>query len=242
MKYSIIIPTLNEELLLPDLLTVLYNPILKNKYNYEIIISDGGSKDNTIQISKKYADLTLEQENNDIRTIAFGRHKGVLYSSGEIIIFLNADVRIGNLDNFFLCIENKFVNSKYKAMTCKIKTFPEKERFSDKLFSQFLNSYVFLLNILGIGMARGECQILYKNMYYEVGGYNINLSAGEDFELSTRIRKKGKILFERSITLYESPRRYHAWGYLRIMFSWFMNSTSSWIFNKSIFKKWEPIR
>ena len=91
-------------------------------------------------------------------------------------------------------------------------------------------------------MARGECQLIKKDIYEAVGGYNPVLNAGEDFELSTRIRKKGKILFVNDLVVYESPRRYHEWGYLKIIYSWFVNSTTSWLLKKSLFKKWEPIR
>jgi len=51
LRYSIIIPTLNEEKLLPNLLKLLSHQELKKKYDYEIIVSDGGSKDCTIEIA-----------------------------------------------------------------------------------------------------------------------------------------------------------------------------------------------
>ena len=47
-KYSIIIPTLNEEEFLPRVLTNLQ----KFTEELEIIISDGGSTDNTIKIAE----------------------------------------------------------------------------------------------------------------------------------------------------------------------------------------------
>ena len=48
MKYSIIIPTLNEEKLLPKLLNQLNEKALRNRYQYEIIISDGGKIQETL--------------------------------------------------------------------------------------------------------------------------------------------------------------------------------------------------
>ena len=59
MKYSIIIPTLNEEKALPKLLEQLSDKKYKNKYSYEIIISDGGSTDNTLTIADQYTDKII---------------------------------------------------------------------------------------------------------------------------------------------------------------------------------------
>ena len=242
VKYSIIIPTLNEEYLLPGILLTLSDRELKKKYNYEVIVSDGGSTDDTLIQSRLYADKTLTFQNTDLKNISYGRHKGAVNAAGDILIFMNADVRIKEPYLFFEYIEKYFLNSSFAAMTCTIKVFPELERVTDKLFSAFINVYVRVLNLIGIGMARGECQIVKKEINDEIGGYNINLFAGEDFELSTRLRKKGKILFAPELIVYESPRRYHSWGYIRIISSWFMNSMTSWFLKKSVSKKWEPVR
>jgi len=51
MNFSICIPTLNEEKYLPLLLNCLLNQDYKN---FEVIISDGGSTDKTIEVAKKY--------------------------------------------------------------------------------------------------------------------------------------------------------------------------------------------
>lgn len=242
MKYSIIIPTLNEEKLLPNLLKQITQESLKKKYELEIIISDSGSIDNTISIAESYNCKVIKFKNGDACNIAFGRYSGAKNSSGQILIFLNADIIIDAPFKMFSAIHEKFLQSNYVAMTCPIKVFPQSAKLIDKIFSSFMNSYVRILNVIGIGMMRGECQIIRREIYDEAGGYNYNLYAGEDFELSTRIRKKGKILFSKDFVIYESPRRYHTWGYLKIIISWFLNSISSWLLKKSYNKKWEEIR
>ena len=56
-------------------------------------------------------------------------------------------------------------------------------------------------------MGRGECHILSKKMFEELGGDNEEFAAGEDFDLFARLRKKGKIRFLKSSLIYESARR-----------------------------------
>ena len=124
----------------------------------------------------------------------------------------------------------------------KVKVFPEEELRSDKYMATFLNGYFRFLNFLGMGMGRGECQVIRKSTYNKVGGYRKDLHAGEDFELFTRIRRQGKVLFINDFVVYESPRRYHKLGYLKILTAWFLNSSTSLIFKKSFYKSWDLVR
>ena len=59
-KISIIIPTLNEEKYLERLLSQIDRK-LKSRFNIELIISDGGSKDLTIEIANKIRQQRKEQ-------------------------------------------------------------------------------------------------------------------------------------------------------------------------------------
>lgn len=242
MKYSIIIPTLNEEKLLPNLLKQLTDDCLMVKYDSEIIVSDGGSHDHTIDIAVKHSDTVKVHSSREKQNIAAGRNVGAKYANGDILIFINGDIIFKNVSLFFDFLNKYFLTSNYSAMTCKVKVFPHEEKFSDKLFHAIYNTYFRLLNDLGIGMGRGECQVVRKNVFFEVGGYNELLAAGEDFDLFRRIRQKGKILYSTDICVFESPRRYRKIGYNGVSWSWLMNGISVLIKNKSISKEWEQVR
>jgi len=56
-KFSIIIPTFNEEKNILKTLKSIYNSICKNINNYEIIIVDSNSKDKTVKIVKEYLNI-----------------------------------------------------------------------------------------------------------------------------------------------------------------------------------------
>lgn len=242
VKYSIIIPTVNEENLLPNLLKQLNDEKLKNKYEYEIIISDGGSTDNTLAVAGKFADKILSKEDQKNQNIATGRNVGAKSASGELLIFLNGDVIFNNVYKFFDYLENKFYKSNYLAFTCDVWIYPNEERLSDKLFHTIYNNYFCLLNYFGVGMGRGECQVIRKNVFAKMGGYNENCAAGEDFELFKRIRKLGSILFSKKVFVYESPRRFRKLGYLNVTLSWIANSFSVIFFKKSLHSEWEQVR
>lgn len=242
MKYSIIIPALNEEKLLPSLLEKLTDYRLQEEFEYEIIVSDGGSTDDTVGIARKIADKVVVANNSEHQNIAKGRNDGAIVADGDILIFINADVRINDVYSLFAAIKDKMLNRKYLAMTCKVLINPEEEIFSDKIFLGFYNLYFHSLNIIGVGMGRGECHIIRNNIFKKVNGYNENFAAGEDFDLFRRIRKLGKIHFSRKNIIYESPRRYREIGHLGTMMRWLVNSVSTVFLKKSISKEWKQVR
>ncbi len=242
LKYSIIIPTLNEEKLLPVLLNRLKDKVLQQKYNFEIIVSDGGSRDNTINIALEHADKVKVHRSDNSQNIAGGRNSGAKYATGDTLIFINGDVLIDDITGFFKFLDNEFIKSKYPAMACKVKIFPEEEILSDKLFHFIYNLYFRLINFIGIGMGRGECQIIKKEIFNKLGGYNESLAAGEDFDLFRRIRKTGKILYANNICVYESPRRFRKLGYTGVTVSWLKNAISILYKDKSLSKEWEQVR
>jgi len=99
-----------------------------------------------------------------------------------------------------------------------------------------------MLNSVGMGMGRGECQVVRKDIFNKVGGNRENLTAGEDFDLFKRIRRHGKILFAKELCIYESPRRYRKIGYWNVTALWFKNSVSVVLKKKSLSREWEQVR
>ncbi|MEE9431988.1 MAG: glycosyltransferase [Melioribacteraceae bacterium] len=242
MTYSIIIPTLNEEKLLPKLLNILNDEKLRKKYNFEIIISDGGSTDKTIEVAEPRADKIVKPSDSKKQNIPIGRNMGASQATGNILIFFNGDIYPKDMFEVFRTIEEKFVGSKYLAMTCKVEVFPKEQILTDKIFHSFYNFYFHFLNIVGLGMGRGECHIIKKEVFEEMNGYNESFAAGEDFDLFRRIRKKGEILFARNIVVYESPRRYRKEGHFKILFTWLINSVYIMFTKTAKSKEWEQVR
>ena len=242
MKYSFIIPVLNEEKIIRNLLNQISDEELKKKYDYEIILSDGGSHDNTVLLALPFADKIVVHTESYSQTISMGRNKGAAAAEGEYLIFINGDVLFRDLNEFFLILEKRFLGSSYLAFTCRVKIMPAEETLADKLFLGFYNRYFNFLNIIGIGMGRGECHVVRHDVFNSLNGNNPVLAAGEDFDLFRRIKKKGRILYYRKACVYESPRRYRKEGHLRIFISWFLNSFSVFFFGKSVSQTWKEVR
>ncbi len=114
-KISIIIPTLNEEKLLKRLLTQ-FTPEIRYKYDIEIIISDGGSIDSTLKIAEEYADKIIIYTEKFEQNISQGRNEGAKKSLGDVLIFLNADICIGNLDSLLREINVEFYKKNISAI------------------------------------------------------------------------------------------------------------------------------
>ncbi len=241
-KISFIIPTYFEEKLLASLLANFTEEI-KNKYSLELIISDGGSTDSTLTIAKQYADIVVEHTKKEKQNIAQGRNCGAAVASADIFVFFNADCKPKDLEYFLMYILALNDNSDFDAIACSVSAFPSEELFIDKVFYFFHNNYVRFLNMIGVGMGRGECQIVKHKMFEKIGGYNSQLAAGEDFDLYRRISKnKGKIYFAKDLVVYESTRRYRKYGYLKTLWYWTINSLTVIFCNKSVSKEWEAIR
>ncbi len=242
MKYSIIIPTLNEEKLLPQLIAQLKNAGIQKNFDVEIIISDGGSSDSTVEIAMQNADKIICHTEKRKQTISEGRNLGAKIAEGEILVFLGADIKISDTQKFFELLERNFSNSSFVAGTCRVEIFPEEENSKDRIFHFILNKYFHILNIIGVGMGRGECQIVLKNVFEKLNGYNPKLAAGEDFDLFKRVRRTGKIFFSNEVCIYESPRRYRHTGYLNILKLWFLNAFFVILKKRSLNSNWEQIR
>ncbi len=240
-RLSIIIPTLQEEALICRTLSQFTAPI-RDRYGIECIVSDGGSSDRTVTLARPFADCVIEAKSGERQTISSGRNAGAEAARGELLIFFNADVLIEDIDRFFSVVTAAFQDPGLLAATCNVNIYPAEATTADWIFHNCFNGYFWFLNIAGMGMGRGECHIVRRDVFRRIGGYNESIAAGEDYELFLRLRREGRIKFFRELTVFESPRRFRKDGYLRISLLWFMNAVSVLLFDRSLVDEWKPVR
>jgi len=87
IKVSFVIPTLNAGLVLESCLKSINQQNITSK-DYEIIIADGGSTDNTTKIAKKY---NAKIFTNPLKTAEAGKAVGVKKATGEYIALIDSD-------------------------------------------------------------------------------------------------------------------------------------------------------
>ncbi|SRR5581483_4570530 len=239
---SIIIPTKNEEKLLEQCL-VQFAPPIKNRFGIELIVSDGGSTDNTIGIAAAYADFIATHELPRRQTIAEGRNRGAELAHANLLMFLNADTIIADVGTFLERALQRFaVDESLAAVATRVEVAPEERKWRDALFHGYFNRYVKFANVLGLGMGRGECQIVRHKAFEALNGYNPRMAAGEDFDLFRRLRSIGRVKYDPKLLVFESPRRYRKYGYARVYFDWIMNGFAVLFRHRSSHEIWEEVR
>jgi len=112
MKLSIILPVYNEEQNIGNGTIGKVLSFLKNKYDYELVIVDDGSSDNTVRLIKEEYG-----SNNKIRLIeknhegkAYSIIRGIKESKGDIIFFTDFDLAtpIQELDKLVKEVKNGY--------------------------------------------------------------------------------------------------------------------------------------
>jgi glycosyltransferase involved in cell wall biosynthesis len=238
---SVIIPTLNEESTIEKLLSQFSEDLIR-KYEIELILSDGGSTDRTVEIAKRKVHIILDEVKDRKQTIGEGRNRGAHHSSGEVLFFFNADVRVNDMGQHLKGMLEALRSPDVVAATCPVYVYPEMETSLDRVYHRIHNFHVQSFNALRFGTGRGECQVIKRSAFFSVGGYDERLAAGEDFDLYRRLARRGKVKYIRNLKAYESPRRYRRLGYFRVTLLWFLNAVSILIFRRSFSREWKPAR
>lgn len=96
LDVTVIIPLLNEEESLPELASWIHKVMLENRFSYEIIFIDDGSKDDSWQVI-----LDLAEANENIKAIKFQRNygksaalnEGFKAAIGKVVITMDADLQ-----------------------------------------------------------------------------------------------------------------------------------------------------
>jgi len=185
MLISIIIITFNRS---KELLECIES-IFKQEYqNYEIIIVDQNSPDNTRKVVNNIKDERIKyfyQHKN--LGVAGGRNFGIKNSKGEIVIHIDDDAEFEKTDSLTTIIK---IFSKYKKVG--VIAFDIKNYFNKKVSNFGYSRYLLNLrnaqrsfivpNFIGCGHA------FRREVYKAVGGYNEKYFFwGEEGELSIRL-------------------------------------------------------
>jgi len=192
---SIIIPTYNEEDYLPLLLNSIKSQIYRD---YEVIIADNQSTDNTIEIAKAFgATITPGGMPGKSRNI------GASFARGDTFLFLDADVIL--FDQYFLCdVLEEFNDCNAGVATCKI--VPLSTRKFDLFIHNVYNWFISLTYRI-FPLAPGFCILVKNYVHQSIDGFDESIMLAEDSDYVKRAAKKCKFQVLKSQKIPVSVRR-----------------------------------
>lgn len=212
MRISVVIPTLNEEALLPSILA--HTATLGFE---ELVIVDGGSQDRTLEIVQSFAPRAQHSALSAVRLLTSppGRARqmnaGAAASRGDVLLFLHADTRLP--DTAAQAVEHALTDP-----ACVGGRFDV--RFEPDAGWAWLISRLMNLRSRWTRIATGDQAIFVRRAVFErLGGFS-DIPIMEDVEFSRRLKQAGRVaaLREKVLTSY---RRWHTRGPVRtILLMW----------------------
>lgn len=198
---SVIIPTLNEEAYLDQLLHQFRNL----PFRYELIISDGGSSDRTLEIAKAHQAILLQGQRGRGAQLAAGANE----AKADHLLFLHADVFFATEDLLFI---QDMIKKNIPLASFRIR-FDLSHWFLklNAYFSRFPHPY-FHFGDQGLWIS--------KKLYQKVGGFDPSKLILEDQDLYGRAAQWVKPE-KRSEILSVSARKYRDHGVFKLQFKFY---------------------
>lgn len=203
-KISVIIPCLNEEENLKNLIPYIFKG---NEELLEIIVSDGGSRDKSVGISNLYGAKVIK---SPVCSRAAQMNLAARYAKGEILYFLHADTWPDS--GFAKMILASVASGKLAG------SFSYRFDSSSQLLK--INSWFTRFN--GILSGGGDQSLFIEKSFFEsLGGFDESFCIMEDFEIVRRIRQKSDFhVLPHEILV--SARKYKGNNWLKVQLANFM--------------------
>lgn len=228
MNVSIICPIYNGEKYIKNLFEKIRAQ--KNITSIEIITPVSGSKDSSLELCKKYADIAYEVKNfNHGKT----RHEAAEKAKGDYLVFVTQD--IFPYDEYWLYNLLKDLNKEVVAAFSKQIAYPEHGEV-EKLIREF--NYPDKKRICNMKNAEinGRKNIFYsdassgiiKTEFFKLGGYDFIVPTNEDVILANNIIKAkksfiyqsdSKIFHSHKLSVAETYKRYKNIGKFEKLYS-----------------------
>ncbi len=233
---SVIVPTYNEGSYINHLLKSIKNQTYKN---YEIIITDYKSTDDTLKIAKRYGARIVRAKS---RGIPLAKNLAMKKVKGDIIGFVDADHILSK--NVFESVVKAFKNEDNLAgaepsLRVDTREMPVAYRPLFRLFTRVAN-VIKKISFMGPFPWAFSCVFCSASAVKKAGEFNLELDLNDDLEYFARIRKFGtfKLL---SSTARRSFRRELKKGIIRAYAMYFYGALVA-TFTQKYKHDLEPIR
>ncbi len=206
-KLSIIIPTLNEERHIGSLLSDI---AAQTREPEEVLVVDAGSTDGTVPATRRYPFAKLLEGEPPV---ACGRNLGGRSATGEVLIFLDADVRLP--PSFFEGFLEEF-ESRRLDIGCPLYLPYRSTPMVEGIHALFNGLFKISQGVLPSGA--GHCIAVRGDVFRGSPGFDANLKF-DDIELIRRLSRGRRfgIVEER---VFVSDRRYRENGVPRMVLTY----------------------
>lgn len=216
MKLSIIIPAFNEEHLLGHTLAHL-NAVLpvfaRAGWEFEIVVCDNNSLDQTAAVARAAGAVVVFEPVNQIGR---ARNRGASVATGEWLLFLDADSQpsAGLLEEVVAQIKSG--NCLAGGSTVRLAGKHPLGRLATAIWNRISRSRHWLA---------GSFIFCETATFRKIGGFNPELFAGEELDLSERLKELGRETGKQIVILHRHPlltsdrkmRLYSGWDYARLL-------------------------
>lgn len=191
-KVSVIIPNYNYE----KFIAATVESVLAQTYeNIEIIIVDDGSKDNSLEVLKQFGEKIriIEQKNQGVSE---ARNNGVRNSTGDFVAFLDAD-DIWLPEKLQRQIEKFNSDAEIGLVHCSMTLIDPQDKPIGEL-KDGQEDWVaeeFLLFERGVVVGAGSTALVKRQIFDEVGGFDLRLSTAADWDFCYQISCKYRFGF-----------------------------------------------
>jgi len=151
--------------------------IEQQHHDYEYIVIDGGSSDNTVEIIKRYDAFIDYWISEPDRGISDAFNKGIVLSRGEYIQLLNAGDTYCNPE--VLGVVNKFCHEAIVTGYAKLE--------ASKLPDEYLQN---LDPLRKRAMLSHQASFVRRDVYVDIGLYNLHFKVRMDYEFWLRALRK----------------------------------------------------
>ncbi len=231
---SIVVCTLNEEKNIVGCLRALRAQDFKG--NYEIIVADGNSEDQTRALAKPLADKIVVEKK---RSIAYERQAGAREARGKIIAFTDADSKAPR--DWVRKIHETFEKNTQVSLIYGPVFYSDVSANEQWISTFFMPKFLHLMSILRMHNPIGSNLAIRRDVFETIGGFDTNYITCEDLDLGKRAGKHGKLHYHKQLKHYVSARRVKKWGYLKYVGFHLMNGVGYHLTGKAA-RKYEDVR
>lgn len=224
VRFSVVIPCLNEASYISDAITSLQNQDFPGPY--EIVVVDNNCTDDTARIAR---DLGVRVIVEPTPGVCNARQAGTTASTGEIVVSADADTTYPK--DWLSKIDHGFRDSGDVVAVvgpCRYQDGPRWGRvFARSLFGAVHTIY----------RATGRtCYVSATNIAFRRDrwtGYDTHLTqGGDELDLLRRMRREGRVIYDHANPAYTSGRRFNRGFFYNVVVCLFVFYLSAYLLNR----------